>query len=336
MANGNDGRNRHFILKDVTETEAYRHPGGGGGGASIPERDSRSHATALRGQLDGVRATAEAAADAQRHAGMTEGLGLQVEFESFPKLELAFESLAREQQGIELQNVRHGDGVTQATVFVPDGKLDHFEKLIVAYLGRTRDKLGRARDNRRLLDAIEKIRAAGLRALWTDDAEGFPATEDQPLWWEVWLPVRQNRQAAISSFRERAELQGIRIAGGELRFPERTVFLAHASVEQMRASMMTLNNIAELRRPKETAEFFDSLHPAEQREWLEDLLGRSRFPATKMSPMSVCSTPASTEVIVCSLPHWPPKTCTRSNPVGERTTATATARKWRDSLWPET
>ena len=34
--------------------------------------------------------------------------------------------------------------------------------------------------------------------------------------------------------------------------------------------MVRLNSITELRRPKETAEFVDSLHPSEQREWLED------------------------------------------------------------------
>ena len=69
MANGGEGRNRHFILQGVTATEAYRYPGGGGDGPSVPQRNRPEHAAALRGQLD---------------AGMEEGLGLQVEFESFP------------------------------------------------------------------------------------------------------------------------------------------------------------------------------------------------------------------------------------------------------------
>ena len=289
MANRNDGQNRHFILEGVTETEAYRYPGGGGGDRpSIPKRDRPSHAAALRGQLDEVRATAETAGDAQRDAGMEKGLGLQVEFESFPELELAFESLARERSGIELLNVRHEDKVTRATVFVPDGKLDHFENLIVAYLERRKDSRDRPRDNRRLLNAIRHIRAASLRALWTDDDEAFPTKEDEPVWWEVWLPVRGNRQATTDAFRERAGLQDMRLAKGALRFPERTVLLARASVEQMRASMVTLNNIAELRRPKETAEFFDSLHPSEQLAWLEDLVARTRYPSSDEDVPYVC------------------------------------------------
>ena len=88
-----------------------------------------------------------------------------VEFESFPDIDLAFESLARERSGIELLNVRRDGDRTCATVFVPDGKLVHFENLIRDYLAEKRDSIGRPRDNRRLIDAIREIRAASLRAL---------------------------------------------------------------------------------------------------------------------------------------------------------------------------
>ena len=163
-------------------------------------------------QLDAVRANAATAADAQRDAGMKEGLGLQVEFESYPDVELAFESLARDRSGIELHNVRHQDKTTLATVFVPDGKLDHFENLIVAYLERRKDSRGRPRDHRLLLDSIRQIRAASLRALWTDDRDAFPTNEDEPVWWEVWLPVRKDRRATTAAFRELAGLQAMRVA----------------------------------------------------------------------------------------------------------------------------
>ena len=67
------------------------------------------------------------------------------------------------------------------------------------------------------------------------------------------------------------------VAPGELIFPERTVLMAPASVEEVQRSMVTLNSIAELRRPKETAEFFDSLEREEQAVWLDDFLNRARF-----------------------------------------------------------
>ena len=60
--------------------------------------------------------------------------------------------------------MRHEEDRTHATVFVPDGKLGHFENLIRDYLAEKRDSIGRARDNRRLIDAIRHIRAVPLRS----------------------------------------------------------------------------------------------------------------------------------------------------------------------------
>ncbi len=219
---------------------------------------------------------------------MDEGLGLQVEFESFPEIELAFERLARERSGIELLNVRHTDDRTCATVFVPDGKLDHFERLIRDYLEEKRDSAGRVRDNRTLVDTVRAIRVATLQALWTDEDAEFPTEEEGSLRWEVWLPARGDRRAQIAAFRERAEAQGMHVASGDLVFPERTVLLVSASRDRMQRSILTLNSIAELRRAKETAEFFDSLRPDEQRAWNDELLARTQFPANTDETPRVC------------------------------------------------
>ena len=89
--------------------------------------------------------------------------------------------------------------------------------------------------------------------------------------------MRRNRRATVAAFRERAEAQDMQVARGELIFPERTVLMARASMEQMQQSMVTLNSIAELRRPKETADFFDSMEREEQAEWLDDFLDQARF-----------------------------------------------------------
>ena len=130
-------------------------------------------------QVDELRTAAAYARETQQDAGLEDGLGLQVEFESFPDIQLAFESLARERQGIELLNVRQEKDRTHATVFVPDGKLDHFEGLIRDYLAERRNRAGHPRDNQRLIDAISQIRAASLQALWTDDheAELYPKVD---------------------------------------------------------------------------------------------------------------------------------------------------------------
>ena len=267
----------------------------------------------MRTQLSEVQVSSDAAANVQRQSGMSKGIGISVEFESFPGIDLAFESLARDRSGIELLNVRRDEslvegGVTQATVFVPDGKLSHFEDLIKDYLGEKVDARGHSRDNRRLVDAIQRIRAGTLRALWTDNSE-FPSEDEGPLWWEVWLPGGKNRQEVLAEFRSRVDVigQGIasegtsgdatnapvpgvrmRIAEGQIEFPERTVVLLHASVGDMQQSALLLNSIAELRRARDTAEFFDSLEPDEQREWLENLMSRSNYPLEGESVPHVC------------------------------------------------
>jgi len=82
-------------------------------------------------------------------------IGIQVEFESFPGIELAIESLADARQKIELLNVIHRKDKTYATIFVPEGKLSTIESKLQAYLEEKKDSAGRARDNRKLIDGYK-------------------------------------------------------------------------------------------------------------------------------------------------------------------------------------
>ncbi len=130
----NSRQNRHLILEGFTETEPFRSVSGGGTPKNTPERNRAEHGAALLGQIGELKLELAAAKQAQEEAGLESGFGLKVEFESFPDVPLAFESLARERQGIELLNVRQEGQRTNATVLVPDGKLEHFEKLVRDYL----------------------------------------------------------------------------------------------------------------------------------------------------------------------------------------------------------
>jgi hypothetical protein len=281
-------KKKHFILDGFAETERFVQPRLRMKQMPIPERDRQRHGTKLLGQIELLKPQFESAHSAQEDAGFEGGFGLQVEFESFPDIELAFESLAREKSKIELLNVRHDENRTYATVFVPDGKLAHFEKLIQDYLEEKRDRTGRARDHKPLINAIQQIRAARLKALWTDDPGVFPTSDDESFWWEVWLPIRDDRTAIVSNFRRLAKAQDFQVAQGELQFPERTVLLVRTSAGEMRRSMMTLNSIAELRRAKETAEFYDSMLPEEQPARLDEMLDRCRFSGENERVPHVC------------------------------------------------
>jgi len=281
-------KQRHFILEGVTHAEQFARPPRVIQSKPVPERDRQGHGTALQGQIEAIKPELSAARKVQEEAGLEGGFGLQVEFESFPDIELAFERLAREKLGIELLNVRHDDKLTYATVFVPDGKLAHFENLIQDYLAEKRDINGNLRDQRTLINTIKQIRVASLRALWTDDPEVFPEKADEIFWWEVWLPIGADRNATVENFRKLAEAQGFEVAEGEAIFPERTVLLVRTSAGKMARSMMTINSIAELRRAKETAEFFDALPPEEQSEWMDELLERCQFSNEGQAVPYVC------------------------------------------------
>ena len=208
MAEQDDQRKRHFILKGTVATERFRSPQQGGGGVHRTGPNRNQHGGALLGQIEALRPQLTAAREMQEAAGVEEVFGLQVEFESFPDIELAFESLARERSGIELSNVRHEEERTLATVFVPDGKLDTFENLIRAYLDESKDTKSGPK-NRKLLNAISEIRAATLNALWTDDSAVLPASDKETFWWEVWLPVRGDRDAITGRFKQLAQGLGL-------------------------------------------------------------------------------------------------------------------------------
>jgi Subtilase family len=275
MPDVDESKRRHFILDGATKTERFVRPNQKIEKRPVLELDRQRQGNALLGQIEALKPDFEAARRAQEEAGLASGFGLQMEFESFPDIDLAFERLARERAGIELLNVRHDSKHTYATVFVPDGRLAHFEKLIQDYMEERRDKRGHARDNKGLINTIHQIRAASLRALWTDDPRAFPTSDEEAFWWEIWLPTRGDRIATNTTFRELAEAQGLQVAPGELEFPERTVLLLYASSAELKHSMLTLNSIAELRRGKETAEFFDAQRPEEQLQWLNELLDRA-------------------------------------------------------------
>lgn len=139
MADNKQEKYPHIVLQNNGSTEKFISPPSGGGGTSIPERDRQIHGSALLTQVKQLKTTLTQATQVQRDAGMDEGFGLQIEFESFPDIELAFESLAREHSGIELRNVRYDENKVLATVFVPEGKLTFFEKLILTYLDEGKD-----------------------------------------------------------------------------------------------------------------------------------------------------------------------------------------------------
>lgn len=289
MADQAPDKRRHLVLHDTSKSQKFTaHVPGGGEKMSVPDLPRQEHGLALQAQLQALKPVAKASAEAQQHYGLESGLGLQIQFVGQPDVELAFESLGDARKKIELLSVYKEDSITYANIFVPDGKLAHFENYVVEYLKKKKDRNNKPLDHKALLNTIASIRAAELRALWTDDLELLPRDEGESFWWEVWLPVRSQRQTVVDDFRKLAELAGCTISGQQANFPERTVVLMYGSQQQFARSAMMLNCVAELRRAKETAEFFDGMGVGDQQEWLEALLAYAQFPAEGRDVPHVC------------------------------------------------
>lgn len=282
-------KRRHFVLTNTSKTQAFTAPSSGGGGSDAPPgRNRTQHGGALKAQLQQLEPIATLAVNMQRDQGLQSDLGLQLQFISIPDIALAFESLNNDPQHIELLSVRVDGNVTTANVFVPEGKLDFFEKRVADYLSERKKSNGDAFDSSALINTIEAIRVAEVSALWTDDVDQLPQNLDERFWWEVWLPVRAQREKVISDLRTIAQLAQFEVAEHQVNFPERTVMWMYGSRRQLQGSVLTLNCVAELRRAKDTAEFFDGMAQTEQQDWVADALSRLHLTSNGETTPRIC------------------------------------------------
>lgn len=276
----------HLILRNTAQAIAFTAKSSPVQSPVIPALPRQQHAATLQRQIEGLKLAAAKAVRIQRELQLESGWGLQIQFISQPDVALAVESLAHATKRIELLSVREEGGRTFANVFVPDGKLVHFEQYIADYLAEKKGSRNQRLDHRKLIDAIESIRVAEIKALWTDAPELLPTDPAAAFWWEVWLPVRGagKRQVVVEDFKKLARRADCVVSDKQVSFPERTVLLMYGSQQQLARSAMALNCVAELRHAKETAEFFDGMQVQEQRQWADDLLLRAQLPPAADAP----------------------------------------------------
>jgi len=278
---------RHILIRTAPSREDYTpHPRR----IELPPvpgpRSRRQHAGALKASLRDAQQQEQARRQAAEIVVHGAEPGLYVEFDSQPGVDLKLESLEHKGIGIELVSVtRHAapDGAVteRATVFVPDGAVKHFISRFDQY-ATEKTKGGEPR-HREMVDRIGALRLATLRALWTDTSDAYPG-EDEAIWWEVWL--RRHDGNELQRLVEFAGLAEIEIGDRRLQFDDRIVTLALCTPRRLASSLDVLNDLAELRRAKESAAVFLDMGPAEQAEWVRDL--RERTTAAGGDAPAVC------------------------------------------------
>ncbi len=278
---------RHIIVPGDPSVEKYT-PHVGGGPSKAPESPSvgrPTHSSSLTKALE----TAQNAAALRKTASAIDVAGAQpglyLEFESFPGWELAVSSLENKRakdprRHIEVVAVATGtpkdDSDTtaskqRAAVFVPEGQVGHFIKQLERY-ALTTPKAERERRHENTYDRVASVRLAALRGLWTDADEAYPATEHNPIWWEVWL--RRTDGNELERLHDFAAQANVRLGDRRLQFDDRIVTLAYASAGALAMSLDVLGDIAELQRAKETATFFVEQGAEDQAAWVLDLAKR--------------------------------------------------------------
>ncbi|WP_354674031.1 S8 family peptidase [Cupriavidus alkaliphilus] len=282
-------KRRHLLPTGTSTSSPFTaHAANGGDRTVVPDLPRQQHGRALQAQIERLQAVAVAAQTEQAALGLSSGLGVQIQFVSQPNVELAVQSLSAERGNprnhIELLSVRQEGEQTFASVFVPEGKLAHFEGYVADYLGEKKNKAGRPLDHKPLINTIAAIQPIEIRTLWTDEPELLPKDPDEGFWWEVWLPVRGNRNAVIGDFKALMQRAGCQVTDKQTDFPERTVMLMYGSQNQVKTSLLSLNCVAEFRRAKETADFFDTMGVEEQRDWQQDLIQRTHLAAAEDAP----------------------------------------------------
>ena len=83
---------------------------------------------------------------------------------------------------------------------------------------------------------------------------------------------------------------GLDLAERRLAFDDRIIVLLRGSARQLSSSLDVLNDVAEVRRAKESAAFFVDASSAEQAAWVDDLKARTILPLTDAPAVCVLDT----------------------------------------------
>lgn len=264
----------HFTIFGARTSPEFTTPPSGGGEHQTPPRPDRSaHGDKLLADLDRAARNAKA-----RLATEPTREGLQfipMRFSEGSDFDLKLQSLAgNETKGIRIISARERGGRKEYVVAVADSKVETLAKKFREYRDEDRKKSGRPK-HEEFASSVFEIDAAELDDYWTDTDGKLPHV-DEWLWWEIWLDSRLGDDVE-KWFRQTAQREKITLSQQRVRFPDRLVILAYATLAQWHVFPGLLTRLAEFRRANIVAGEFTRLSPAGQGEYINSLLARTQF-----------------------------------------------------------
>lgn len=266
----------HIILSGYVSTESYTSPNTGRDRIRPTTRNRNTHGNALRNRLQ----LAEAAFRCDSETDF-----VYLEFVSEEDCLLAFDSFEDGRSGdhrfvsskLETYTV---DGEEhqryRACVFLNTNGVSKFLRKIEAYLDPDRDSDSGNPRNTKLLNNIADIQQATLASFWQEDEIEFP-DQDEEIWWEVWL----RREDTQNDAREDEDVINlltdnvVAVSERRLLFPEHIVRMVRCTARELATTLLYTDKLAELRKPKEAADFFTGLNSDDVNDWVEDLKNRT-------------------------------------------------------------
>jgi len=245
-----------------------------GRGKKGKKRDVGAHGRRLLAQLDELAGSIDALEAARAAADLPQRRGMSISVEFAPSGAFDCSKVEWKRDAIELLSVQVHTNSDIAVLHVPDGRLSAFVNRINEYVASENEGTVK---QAALVNAIENIRRTAFKEMW--HGPSAPPVDTEPHWFQIWLRHSSGQPAeVVAEFIKQAELVGLEVEPGHLVFPGRIVVAAYGTRKTFEQAVELLDLIAEVRPVEPTAEFFLSeLTPAEQAQWVNDLLARTNF-----------------------------------------------------------
>lgn len=274
----------HIIVNGRTEVLPYTSPNRGRSIDARPIGNRQQHGTTIRQQFN--RAVDDFRADHDDadfiYVVFKSPTDVLLDIDKFDKGKFRLASYKK-------IPVNAADGTQndyyEATVCLSRSAVSQFLNKVEQYLNE--DTRGGNPKNNTLIANIEEIRAATLQSFWQEPELPFPDLNEDT-WWEVWLSRDRidNAQNPISNLLPSLQDAGVQVGERFLKFPEHWVYLMKSTASQL-GTILYSDRLAELRKPRDTADFFTGLERQEQTDWIADLVARTDN-LSSQNNVSVC------------------------------------------------
>ena len=257
----------HIFLNGNNSSLPYSTYGGGQFNYKN-DRDRRGHGVSIKDSFN--------SAVSDFTDGNEEYEFVYIEFESALNFELAFDSFEDAAGNYRLASCKaefitdsenNQQIVYKIAVYLNKKAVSNFLSKVEKYL--TKETTTGKPKNQNLIANIENIKAATLESFWQETEIDFPIS-NVSVWWEVWFS--ESNEEVVRETLTSLVTDSIKSNNRLLKFPENIVGLIMATPEELAGKLLYIKNLAEIRKPIETSDFFINL----DKDWEGDFINNLR------------------------------------------------------------